>query len=350
MLKSPTHRALTPALLALLLAVCAPALLPGPARAAATVTLTAAASPAAVVYPSSAVVKGSLTGDSAPVPGAPLSLLARSVGTTDWLAAGSTTTTTDGAFRFSVTSSVSTDYRVVYEAAGQPAVTADASLRVQPRLTTTFPASLWLGASVVLRGRVEPEHPGATVVIDRRVSGVWQPLLTVTLDAQSRFSLPWTPDAFGYFRLRARMDADAVHDVGVSASDLVIVNRPNAHHVPMRYAHYIVIVRHEYRLYYYEHGALVRRFDVALGRPGYRTPLGYFRVYGKRRPAGGALGACAMYYRRQGGIAIHGTDQPALIRRPVPRGFSHGCARMLNRQVLWLSDRVPIGTHVHNLR
>ena len=221
---------------------------------------------------------------------------------------------------------------------------------MRPRLTTTFPDSLWLGESVVLRGRVEPEHPGGTVVIDRRVSGVWQPLLTVTADAQSRFALPWRPGAFGYYRLRARMDADAGHDAGVSTSELVIVNRPNAHRVPLRYAHYVVIVRHEYRLYYYEHGALVRRFDVALGRPGYRTPLGYFRVYGKRKPAGGALGACAMFYRRQGGIAIHGTNQPYLIRRPVPRDFSHGCARMLNHQVLWLYDRVPIGTHVHNLR
>jgi len=94
----------------------------------------------------------------------------------------------------------------------------------------------------------------------------------------------------------------------------------------------------------------VRAFDVALGRPGYRTPLGYFRVYGKRKPAGGALGACAMFYRRQGGIAIHGTNQPELIRRPTPRAYSHGCARMLNHQVLWLYDRVPVGTRIHNLR
>ena len=67
---------------------------------------------------------------------------------------------------------------------------------------------------------------------------------------------------------------------------LIIVNQPNRHHVLYKYAHYIVIVRHEFRLYYYEHGALVRGFDVALGRPGYRTPLGHFRIYGKRKPAG----------------------------------------------------------------
>ena len=203
---------------------------------------------------------------------------------------------------------------------------------------------------MLLRGAVAPAHPGGTIVIERRVDGAWQPLATVLLGTDSHFALHWTPDTFGYYRLRARMEADAGHDGGASRSKLVTVNRPNAHRVPMRYAHYIVIVRHEYRLYYYEHGALVRAFDVALGRPGYRTPLGYFHIYGKRKPAGGALGACAMYYRRQGGIAIHGTDQPYLIRRPVPRDFSHGCARMLNRQVLWLYHRVPVGTRVHNLR
>jgi lipoprotein-anchoring transpeptidase ErfK/SrfK len=120
--------------------------------------------------------------------------------------------------------------------------------------------------------------------------------------------------------------------------------------VPLQYAHYIVIVVHEYKLYYYEHGVLVRSFIVALGRPGYPTPLGYFHIYAKRKPAGGALGACAMYYYHQGAIAIHGTNEPWLLSRPVPRNFSHGCARMHNRDVLWLYARVPVGTKVHNLR
>ena len=47
-----------------------------------------------------------------------------------------------------------------------------------------------------------------------------------------------------------------------------------------------MIVVHEYKLYYYEHGKNVRAFTVALGRPGYRTPIGRFHIYGKRRPVG----------------------------------------------------------------
>lgn len=345
----------TPALVFLLLACCAAALcaavLAAPALASAPAQLTASPSPAAVVHPGSAVVSGALTSGPAGVAGASLDLFARPAGSVEWAPAGTTSTRADGAFSFDVAPSVSTDYQVRYPAgAAVPVASADARVTVQPRVTVSLPPSLWLGETVLLRGSVAPAHAaGTTVLIERKVAGVWQPLLTTTLDETSRFALHWPPQEFGYYRLRARVEADPEHDSGASASRLVIVNRPNAHGVPLRYAHYIVIVRHDYRLYYYEHGVLVRGFDVALGRPGYRTPLGLFHVYGKRKPAGGALGACAMFYRHEGGIAIHGTNEPGLIRRPVPRDFSHGCARMLNRQVLWLYARVPVGTRVHNL-
>ena len=345
----PSHPVLRPRPLyllgAIVLVVCLAALLAGPAAAATAPVLTADVTPHAVVYHGSAVVSGTID-----VPDAVLSLSKSPAGADNWSPAGSVTADADGRFTFSVRPRVSTDYRIAYEVDGQAVAQTDVPLSVRPRLTTSFPASLWLGQTVILRGAVAPQHPGGTVVIQRRVAGSWQPLATVTLGADSTFALSWKPDTFGFCRLRAEMDADADHASGVSASGLVIVNRPNAHHVPLRYAHYIVIVRHEYRLYYYENGVLVRGFNVALGRPGFRTPLGYFHVYGKIKPAGGALGACAMFYRHEGGIAIHGTNEPWLLSRPVPRDFSHGCARMYNSQVLWLYDRVPVGTHVHNLR
>ena len=331
---------------AIVLVVCLAALLAAPALAVAPTTLTAAANPQVIVYPARAVVSGTIS-----VPGADLSLLARPAGAADYSPAATGKAGAAGAFSFRVRPSVSTDYRVVFAATStQEAAQADASLHVRPLVTASFPGSLWLGGSVTLRGAVAPAHPGGTVVLDRHVGGAWQQFATTTLDGASTFAYHWTPDTFGFYRLRARMDADADHDTGVSVSERVIVNRPNAHDVPLRFAHYIVIVRHEYRLYYYEHGALVRRFDVALGRPGLRTPLGYYHIYGKRIPGGGALGACVMYYRPQGAIAIHGTNEPWLLSRPIPRDFSHGCARMYNSQALWLYARVPVGTHVHNLR
>lgn len=352
--RSPQTSALGRASLALLLAlaIVVAATLVAPSLAAASeegpAGLTATVTPAAITYPGSAVISG----EGAP-PGATLLLFARPAGQPDWPTGpvSSATATTAGAYRFSkVKPSVTTEYRVEVRD-GDPPAQAEVRLRVRPRVTASFPAGLWLGGSVRLSGRVEPAHPGGSVTIERRVAGVWEPLVTgVTLDGASRFAHPWKPEEFGFYRLRARMEADDDHDAGASASRQVVVNRPNAHRVPMRFAHYIVIVRHEYRLYYYERGVMVRRFEVALGRPGYATPLGRYRIYGKRKPGGGALGACVMFYRRRGGIAIHGTNEPWLIRRPAPRRYSHGCARMLNSQALWLYARVPVGTRVHNLR
>ena len=217
-----------------------------------------------------------------------------------------------------------------------------------PHVTLTAPRSLWLGDEVTLTVRVAPAPPGAAVTVESLQDGGWTAVVSGTLDAGAQLSLPWRPETFGFVRLRATVAAgDGV--VAVSPSRRLVVNRPNRHRVPFRFAHYIVIVVHEYMLYYYEHGEMVRWFTVALGRPGYRTPLGTFRIFGKRKPGGGALGSCAMFYRRKGGIAIHGTDQPALLRR-FPRPFSHGCARMHNSPALWLYERVPTGTTVHNLR
>jgi len=217
-----------------------------------------------------------------------------------------------------------------------------------PVVTLDAPPSLWLGDTVTLQVTMSPAIPGGVVAIESDVAGVWAPIAGGTLDEASRLSVSWSPDAYGYFRLRAGLEAGVDHAAGVSATRRVVVNRPNKHDVPYRFAHYIVIVVHEYRLYYYEHGENVRTFTVALGRPGYRTPLGSFHIYAKRPHLGGASGACVMYYRQRGGIGIHGTDQPWLLRR-FPRPFSHGCARMYNAQALWLYARCRRGTPVLNI-
>jgi lipoprotein-anchoring transpeptidase ErfK/SrfK len=226
--------------------------------------------------------------------------------------------------------------------AASPEAAADSVVTLQA------PGSLWLGDTVTLRVTVEPAIPGGAVVVESEVDGAWAPVAGGSLNAASRLSVAWAPDTYGFFRLRARLEAGADHGAGVSATRRVVVNRPNRHDVPYRFDHYIVIVVHEYRLYYYEHGTLRRSFNVALGRPGYPTPIGYFRIRAKRRPGGGALGACVMYYHNS--IAIHGTDQSYLLNDPLPRNYSHGCARMYNRQALWLYYHCPRGTTVHNIR
>jgi lipoprotein-anchoring transpeptidase ErfK/SrfK len=322
------------------------------ATAVAPTDLSAAAAPAVVAYPGTAHITGFISGSGAALAGASLTLLERPAGAADWATTGRTTAAgADGAFRFDVAPSVSTDYRVGFAGdVAHAAAQADVHVGVSPHVTFPDPADPWLGETATLKGFVAPVRPGAPVTIEQRTDSGWEPMLSGTLDSGSRYAIPWTPSEEGRYRLRARLDADAWHEAAASPSRRVVVNLPNKHHVPLQYPHYLVIVRHEYKLYYYEHGVLVREFTVALGRPGYRTPLGTFHIYAKRKPAGGALGACAMYYRHQGAIAIHGTNQPGLLRRPVPRDFSHGCARMHNNEALWLYERVPVGTKVHNLR
>ena len=220
---------------------------------------------------------------------------------------------------------------------------------VAPHVSLHVPGDLWAGDEVALAVAVDPVLPGEPVAVEALRDGVWTVEATGTLDAASRVRLRWRPGTYGEVTLRASVGEGDGHTAAVSPERSVVVNRPNRHDVPYPFAHYIVIVVHEYRLYYYEHGRVVRAFDVALGRPGFRTPLGTFHIYGKRKPAGGALGSCAMFYRRQGGIAIHGTNEPGLLRR-FPRPFSHGCARMYTSQALWLYAHVPTGTTVRNLR
>jgi lipoprotein-anchoring transpeptidase ErfK/SrfK len=307
--------------------------------------LTLVAKPAVVGFGRHAVLSGTLS-----LPGAPVTLLRRRASDADWVAVKSATTGAGGAFTFDPAPPVNTDYRVAFagDETHAPAA-ADVRVLVRPRLTTDFPTGLstvWLGDEVRLRGAVAPAHPGAEVLIERRQDGVWGPFATVTLRDDSTFVLPWKPDAFGFYHLRLRTAADADHAAVASAATRVIVNRPNPHRVPLFYRHYIVQVVHEYHTYYYEHGVMVRRFNVCFGRPGYPTPLGTFAIRWKLRSPGGALGVAAMFY--YGSIAIHGTNEPWLLSR-FPRNFSHGCTRMYNSQVLWLFERCPKGTPIRNV-
>ncbi len=292
------------------------------------------------------------------VPGASLTLEQRSSPDASWSDVVTTTTAgPDGRFAFAALPAppVTTDYRVSYSDDEQQHEPASVSITVsvRPRITLNAPATVWIapGGTVRLTGSVQPAHSGGEIVIDRRNrDGSWvQVGAAAALDADSRFSLNWTSDRYGPITVRARMPEDADHAQGSSPKRALTINLKNAHKVPYQYKHYIVNVVHEYKLYYYERGTLVRSFRVALGRPGYPTPLGTYKIYHKRRPGGGALGSCVMFYRQARGIAIHGTNQPGLLSR-FPRPFSHGCSRMYNKEALWLYYRCNVGTPVKNLR
>lgn len=94
----------------------------------------------------------------------------------------------------------------------------------------------------------------------------------------------------------------------------------------------------------YEKGRILRRYDVAVGKPESPTPLGSWRVVHKARHWGGAFGSRWLGLDIPWGrYGIHGTNQPHLIGGEV----SAGCIRMQNWAVEELYDLVPEGTRVY---
>jgi hypothetical protein len=115
-------------------------------------------------------------------------------------------------------------------------------------------------------------------------------------------------------------------------------------------------------LWVYYGDEIVRHYPVGLGRIGFITPMGHFKVIrkiqnpgwenpykaiGKMRIAPGdenPLGTrwIGFYQNRLGEFGIHGTDMP----QSVGRYSSHGCVRMKVSDAEVLFDLVDMGTPV----
>jgi lipoprotein-anchoring transpeptidase ErfK/SrfK len=149
---------------------------------------------------------------------------------------------------------------------------------------------------------------------------------------------------------------------GVTWYDVWLPIRPNESHGWIKeggvaiYTTSAKIVIHlaERRLFVYRRGQLLKVFKVAVGSPALPTPTGVYYINQKLRPltTGGPYGVLALGLSAfqpklanwpQGGVvAIHGTDQDALIGQAI----SHGCVRMHNADVLKVSAWVPTGSPV----
>ena len=126
----------------------------------------------------------------------------------------------------------------------------------------------------------------------------------------------------------------------------------------------ILLVRHNDRkLYLYEDGKIAHEWTVAVGQPGYPTPIGEFEVELKRylptwiNPApdgwgasmpdmippgpGNPLGLRAINWTSPG-IRFHGTENIASLGTAA----SHGCVRMANADVIQLYDMIDVGVPI----
>ncbi len=194
---------------------------------------------------------------------------------------------------------------------------------------------------------VAPAHPGATVHLVRWDGRSWVALKDVTLGAGSSGKAAVLASLVGRLEVRAMMDADADHLEGHSVVwTRHVFDRRNPYGVPEKYAHLILVDLSQYKLYYHEHGIVIRVFKCVLGRPSLPTPRRHFKIYAKDPHIGGPYGPYRMRYL--GLYAIHGTDEPWLLSR-FPRNYSHGCTRLSNAHITWLYQRVPVGTPVWNV-
>jgi lipoprotein-anchoring transpeptidase ErfK/SrfK len=82
---------------------------------------------------------------------------------------------------------------------------------------------------------------------------------------------------------------------------------------------------------------------MLVGKHNTPTPKGTFKIVEKAINPGGPFGARWLGLNEPyGDYGIHGTNAPGLIGRDV----SNGCVRMYNKDVIELSNIVPIGTIV----
>ncbi len=121
----------------------------------------------------------------------------------------------------------------------------------------------------------------------------------------------------------------------------------------------LILKRSERRVYVYEGEKVVSSYRVAVGKPGWETPLGTFKVLtmehnpifksfktgiiiepGPDNPLG--VRWIGIWTNGKTQLGFHGTDQPELIGQAV----SHGCIRMHNKDVTKLYDQVTEGTVV----
>jgi lipoprotein-anchoring transpeptidase ErfK/SrfK len=310
---------------------------------AAAPALTLSAAPAQVEYGKQVT----LTVQGA-VPGSALQMSQMPAGQAAYAPVAQLTADAAGAAVWSGKPERNTTYRVEFAGDGtwEPAV-AEVVVAVGPHLALVASRkSGYPGQPLTWKVAAFPKMAGAQVTIEAFTDGAWKPWKTVTLGKDSRASAVWKPDKRGTYSFRATTVAGTDFAAGLGKRKLVSVKRANPYGVPAGPPHFILTDRSQYKLYYFEHGQIVRVFNCVLGMPGLETPLGRFSVYGRGVNPGGPFGVRVLWYH--GGHGIHGTNQPWLLSH-FPRNYSHGCTRLLNDNALWLFNRCPVGTPVWNV-
>lgn len=106
----------------------------------------------------------------------------------------------------------------------------------------------------------------------------------------------------------------------------------------------ITINVNNHRLTLFKNGKVYKTYPVAVGKASTPTPRGTFKIINKAINPGGPFGVRWLGLNiPKGSYGIHGTNNPSSIGKNI----SNGCIRMYNKDVLELSNIVPVGTTVN---
>ncbi|NSW91124.1 MAG: L,D-transpeptidase family protein [Firmicutes bacterium] len=106
---------------------------------------------------------------------------------------------------------------------------------------------------------------------------------------------------------------------------------------------YVIFIEIEDKtLYLLEDGECIKKYPIATGKPGYPSPIGYWKIITKDTWGEGFGGRWMGLNVPWGKYGIHGTTIPGSIGYAA----SHGCIRLYNKDVRELYNIVPHGTPV----
>jgi hypothetical protein len=202
----------------------APPLVPSVASA-----LTVGASAATVLIGRPVTLSGRLTSGGAGLADKPIVLEQRPLGAPDFTGLKSGKSGSGGAYSFAgVVPQKHTDYQVRfseetgYKASMSPARRVNSQVVVEASVSR---ATMRLGQSLTISGRVGPAHAGKRVKIEIRRNGVLISVRLVPLNASSRFGFSFKPPTAARYSVVARFAGDADHLGNASPARTFRVNR-----------------------------------------------------------------------------------------------------------------------------
>jgi len=295
----------------------------------------------------------SISGTLSPVvSGATINIYQRVTGSNDFVLLSNTTVDNQGAFSVNISSESSADIMASWAGDNENDGSQSTAIRVNVKPLVRVKSkgnTASIGKNTRIYGSVSPLHSGKRVWLQYLSGKKWLTLKSKLTDAGSAFSFRIKLNKLQTYKFRVKF-YDEDHATGYGEKS-VKVRWANPFGISSKYAKYLVVVKAQYKLYLIERGYVTKTFPVVVGKASTRTPSASWKIGEKNPRGGGVQGPLVLRLYRNGHYTrygLHGTNQEYLLRR-WPRGYSHGCIRLYNHDILWLSARVSVGTRVKTM-